>query len=253
MTDKKIYEILNNLFPFVDQEKWDKSQIYFNFFNCEVKKIGLCLDVTLDVVNQVIATNCNLLVSHHPLYIDDVDQKKFYIKKIKSLLLKNKINLISCHTNFDVSSKGTNYCLLNELNLKNIKKASGSRYAFIGELKNKIQINELIANVKKSLDVEYVMFDKNDWKILNNKYIKRICILGGAGASEIDILKKKDKIDVFITSEVKWHQWEIAKYKNICLLQIPHSVEKIFIKKIKDVLNQFEIIEFFPKTIFEIR
>lgn len=253
MTDKNIYEILDNLFPFDSQEEWDQSKIYFDFFNQEIKKIGICLDANIDVVKKAVNDNCNLLISHHPLYLDEKDAKKPCIKKIINLLFENKINLISCHTNFDKAKNGTNFCLLKQLNLKNIKRATGSEYAVIGELKNKLSINALIEDLKYYLDLEYVMFSKNDSKILNHTYVKRICILGGAGASEIEILRKKDKIDVFITGEIKWHQWEIAKHKNITLIQVPHSIEKIFIKQIKNLLKNFEVVGYYPQTIFSIR
>lgn len=254
MTDKNVYEMLDKLFPFENQEEWDQSNIYFDFFNQQINRIGICLDATIDVVKQAINDNCDLLISHHPLYIDKGDAKKPYVRKIQQLLFDNKINLISCHTNFDKNSKGTNYSLLKQLNLSNIKRATKSEYAFIGELKNKTTVNALIEDIKYYLNVEYVMFAANDKRILNHRFIKKVCILGGAGASEIDILTKKDKIDVFITGEIKWHQWEIAKFKNICLLQIPHSVEKIFIKQMQNIFkDDLETVAYYPETIFSIR
>lgn len=253
MTDKNVYEILDSLFPFETQEEWDKSNIYFESFEQEIKKIGICLDATIDVVKKAINDGCNLLISHHPLYIDESDVKKPYVKKVQQLLFENKINLVSCHTNFDKSSKGTNYSLLKELNLFNIKRATKSEYAFVGELKSRTTINALIEDIKYYLGVEYVMFATNDSRILNHGFVKKICILGGAGASEIETLRKKDKIDVFITGEIKWHQWEIGKFKNISLLQVPHSIEKIFIKRMQNVLKDFETVTYYPNTIFSIR
>lgn len=253
MTDKNVYEMLDKLFPFKTQEEWDHSNAYFDFFEQQINRVGICLDVTIDVAKQAINDKCNLLISHHPLYIDESDAKKPYVKKIHQLLFENKINLICCHTNFDKANKGTNYSLLKQLNLSNIKRAIKSEYAFVGELKNKTTINTLIEDIKYYLGVEYVMFVKNDKRILNHSFIKKVCILGGAGASEIDVLRKKDKIDVFITGEVKWHQWEIAKFKNICLLQVPHSIEKIFIKRMQNIFKDFETVSYYPEIAFSVR
>lgn len=253
MTDKELYEWLDSIYPFDKQEEWDQSKIYFDFFNKEINTIGLCLDATLNVVNKAIIDNIDILISHHPLYLDINDAKKPHIKKTINLLYENQINLISCHTNFDKAKNGTNDSLLKELKLKNIKRLSKSDYAFVGELNKPENIYSLIENIKYCLNVEYVLFDKSDYRILNHLDVKRVCILGGAGSSEIETILKKDKIDVFITGEVKWHQWELAKQKKVTILQVPHSVEKIIIKKMKELLKDFKTIEYQPLTVFETR
>ncbi|MDE6429331.1 MAG: Nif3-like dinuclear metal center hexameric protein, partial [Malacoplasma sp.] len=84
---------------------------------------------------------------------------------------------------------------------------------------------------------------------LNNKKIMKIAVVGGSGSSEISTILKKDKIDYFITSEIKWHTWIKNISDSFKILEIPHSVEKVFINTIKKKFLEIEFIEFLPNKI----
>lgn len=93
-----------------------------------VRRVLVCLDVTLDVVEEAIEKNCELIVAHHPLIfkglkrINPTDEKG----KILYKLIKNEIAVIAAHTNLDAALDGVSFTLAKKLGLENLKFLSKS-------------------------------------------------------------------------------------------------------------------------------
>ena len=66
-TVKDIFNHLNKLADVKLAEKWDNVGLMLGSNNNEVSRVLVCLDVTTSVVEEAIANNVNLIVSHHPL------------------------------------------------------------------------------------------------------------------------------------------------------------------------------------------
>jgi putative NIF3 family GTP cyclohydrolase 1 type 2 len=49
----------------------------------------------------------------------------------------------------------------------------------------------------------------------------------------------KDKVDLYITCDMKYHNWLDSFNSNICILELNHNIENIFINKIKEDLKKF--------------
>lgn len=91
--------------------------------NQKVSTILTCLDMTLEVVEEAIANDCDLIVAHHPLIFQSInrinptnEQGKIIFK-----LIKNDIALIAAHTNLDAALDGVSFVLGKELELENLK------------------------------------------------------------------------------------------------------------------------------------
>lgn len=237
---KEIFSLINNIFPYQNQESWDKSGILYlnekeyddNILETELVGVLISLDLNMDAINYAIKNNCNLIITHHPLYIDHLFTRNKYFKNIYEKLINNKIFSFSCHTNFDKSKKGMNYLLCKKLKLKGIERLTKESYSFVGETSKKTNINDFIYFVKKCFNLKSVIInDVIDCK----KTIKKICICGGAGSSEINLIRKKDKVDVFICSEIKWNYF--SEIHNFFLIDIPHYCEYIFVDYLFKFLN----------------
>lgn len=250
MTVKDFYNLLDSVYKIDSQDEWDNSGMYeFGSDNPIVNPI-LSLDINLDVVNYAIEKNSNLILSHHPIFIDPLDEKKKHIKSIFQKLSEHNISVISLHTCFDKNPKGTTYQIIKRLKGFNISRSKKSPYLFFGVSNSKLTFADLVKKIKNNLEIEYVnvLLSKltNDEK--KPKYIK-IAAVGGSGSSEIETIIKKDKIDFFITSEVKWHLWNKNNQDYFTILEIPHSVEKVFIKTIKEKFKNIDFLEFYPNKI----
>ncbi|EGZ31364.1 Nif3-like dinuclear metal center hexameric protein [Malacoplasma iowae] len=240
MKVNELYSILDKWYPFVSQDIWDNSGSFSFFENEIISGVLIGLDVTLDIVTEAIQKNCNVIITHHPIFIDQNDIKKKHIKNIINLLNINKISLFSLHTNFDKNRYGMNYNLLKKLNLTNIKRSKKSDYLFFGELKTKMNINDFIVQINRKIKPDYLIYDKENLFFKENKKIKKVAIVGGSGSGEYENILKKDKIDLFITGEVKWHIWNLSS-KSIPIIDVGHSIEKIFIEIISTKIKKLNL------------
>lgn len=254
MTVKEIYKQIDTIYPFALQDDWDKSGLISFNENQEVKKILISLDINLEILNKAINEGFDLIVSHHPIYINENDLKTRCVKNILSLMKQHEISLIAIHTNFDKHRYGMNYWLLKNLGCQNIKRSSKSEYLFFGELKKTFaNKNEFSFFLKNKLKVEYVKYMDNENE--TSKKTWKIALTGGAGSSESFNILKKDKCDYFITSEIKWNIWNHFNFNDdrLTLIEVPHSVEKIFIDIMKTKLKEYgEIFTIYPKTLFNV-
>ena len=64
---KEIADALEMFAPLPLQEGYDNAGLQVGVTEAEVKRALLCLDVTEEVVDEAITSECNLIISHHPL------------------------------------------------------------------------------------------------------------------------------------------------------------------------------------------
>ena len=126
----KIKEILHSLeqwAPKAFQEVYDNCGIQAGNGNQELQGVLITLDTTEAVVDEAIAKECNLIISHHPLLFKGVknitgknDLERTLIKAIK-----HDITLYAIHTNLDHVSTGVNHQICKKLNLQNTTTLEG--------------------------------------------------------------------------------------------------------------------------------
>lgn len=123
----KIFEIINELervAPPALQEDYDNSGLIVGSPNAEVHKALLCLDSTEAVVDEAIASGCNLIIAHHPIVFKGL--KRFngsnYVERTVLKAIQNNIAIYACHTNLDnVLEQGVNSMIAEKLGLINSK------------------------------------------------------------------------------------------------------------------------------------
>ncbi len=234
MEGKKIISFLENKYPLSLQEKWDFSGKQLGKLKKNINKILLCLDYDSTINEQTLNFKPDLIITHHPFFFGKKDKvyKNFPLKKQTSRFLYQTINcaVYSFHTCFDNSNLGMNYLLSHELNLKNIYQSSLCNSLFIGELDHPISLLESCKYIKNKLDISYGLLVQG-----NDKLIKKIGIIGGGGAS-LYPFAFLENVDLFVSGDMSHHiRREIIELKQN-YLDIPHEVEKIFMKGIKNDL-----------------
>ncbi len=118
-----IIEYLQELAPLHLAEDWDNVGLIVGSRHKEVKRVMLCLDATLKVVEEAVECKADMIISHHPLIFrglkklnDDSIVGKRIIK-----LVQNNISIYSAHTNLDTCECGVNQKLAEALGLQNIR------------------------------------------------------------------------------------------------------------------------------------
>lgn len=196
-------------------ESWDCSGWAVNVKSkYEVFKVMVCLTVTDDIVNQARTQNCDMIISHHPLFFVPLNWRD--------------INIYSAHTNLDKTGGGTTDTLISTLGLKITDASDFLRYS-----DTNISIEEFLKLLSKvSPNLRYV----------NNKnisYIKRIAFCAGSGSEFIQEAYENDA-DALVTGDLKFHT---ALESPIAVFDIGHFESEILILDvIKNLLSCVEII-----------
>lgn len=240
---KDIYDYLDEIAPFACQEEWDNSGLLVGDFDNEVKKIAVVLDVSCAVMEQAIAENVDLIISHHPLIFKPV--KNFLSDSIAYQLAINGISVISTHTCFDCADGGVNDVLCEMLNMRNIAvlptniaSSATVRVGFVDET----TAEELAENVSSSLRTN-VSF------VSGREKIKTVAVCTGSGSDFIgEVLAHS--IDAFITGEASYHTMLTAEENGLTVITAGHfETEKPAMEELKNRMKlKFSEIEFVDIT-----
>ncbi len=177
-------------------EPWDNSGWQIDLGHDYTNKVLVALSFTKEVLEQAITNDCDLIITHHPVIFEP-------IKKINSPLIaeaiKNNICVYSAHTNLDKTYGSTTDALCGVLGLQNL--VTVEDYIKIAHLKDELALEQLIENIKQSLNLETVKLINPD----NITIAKNIAICAGGGSSFVNKLKDYD-VDVYITGDMKFHK-----------------------------------------------
>ncbi len=123
MKIKEITNFIENFAPTFLQEEYDNCGLTIGDENTKIKKILICLDVTLDVMEEAKKNNCNLIISHHPVIFKEIKKinNNDLTEKIINRAIKNNICLYALHTNLDNIIGGVNSIICEKLKIKNNK------------------------------------------------------------------------------------------------------------------------------------
>lgn len=227
MNINKIYNHLDAIYHFTNQAEWDASGLINH--KEDINKILICLDINEDTIIYCVNNCIDLIISHHPLFVGDAEFENKLSTKSFSLLKQNNISAIFLHTPFDSSIYGMNHEFLNMLNLKNVRHGTNTSNYVVGEFKENITIDKLSNLIKQTFNLDFVKYNKK----YKNKKIKTVGFCSGSGSSFIYELN--DSIDVFITSDIKYHTWIDSDSLEIILIDINHNIENMFI----DIVNKY--------------
>ena len=114
---------LESLAPLAYQEDYDNAGLIVGDPDQEVYQALISLDCTEAVVDEAIANNCQVIVSHHPIVFRGL--KKFngktYVERVVEKAIRNNIALYAIHTNLDNIMSGVNAKICETLGLKNCR------------------------------------------------------------------------------------------------------------------------------------
>ena len=183
MKKREIVRKIEQFAPLETQEKWDCSGWLVETENQDIEKIMLCLTVTDDIVRQAREQNCDMIISHHPLFT-------------VSLLYKN-IDIYCAHTNLDRAQGGTTDTLIKTLGLDQFIVANSGE-GFTRYINYETSLQNFVERLKTiSPHLRYV----------NNKGItelKRIAFCAGSGTEFIQEAFENGA-DALVSGDLKFH------------------------------------------------
>ena len=118
-----VLTLLDSIAPFDLAEKWDNVGLLVGDTDQEIKTAIIALDPGFDVISKAEEAGCDLIITHHPLFIEplkSLNLKNTTALKV-SMLLKAGISLVAMHTNLDMADGGVADVLAQALGLSDIK------------------------------------------------------------------------------------------------------------------------------------
>lgn len=116
----QLTDYLESLAPLAYQEDYDNSGLIVGRHDLEISQALISLDCTEAVVDEAIANNCQVIVSHHPIVFRGL--KKFngktYVERVVEKAIRHNIALYAIHTNLDNIQVGVNKRICDTLGLK---------------------------------------------------------------------------------------------------------------------------------------
>lgn len=219
------YEIIQKIEKFAPPElaeSWDCSGWGVETKKSEIKRVMLALTVTNDIIKQALEQNCDMIISHHPLFYVPTDWKN--------------MDIYSAHTNLDRTNGGTTDTLVKSLGLEVSEKSDFLRYVDIN-----IDINEFSKKLSKI---------SPNFRLVNNqnkKSLKRIAFCAGSGTDFIQEAYENGA-DALVTGDVKFHT---ALESPIILFDIGHFESEILVLDVfKSLLKDIETIKAKEKSPF---
>ena len=204
------YEIVKRLEEFAPPElaeDWDCSGWIAETNKKEIHKIMLCLTVTEDIIRQAKAQNCDMIISHHPLFFVPTEWKN--------------IDIYSAHTNLDRTNGGTTDTLIKTLGLD--VSQTGDFLRYVEKTLTLEELKKLLLKISPNL------------RYVNNKKVKtlnKIAFCAGSG-SEFIQEAYENGADALVTGDVKFHT---ALESPMVIFDIGHFESEILVLQVFEKL-----------------
>ncbi|UTY39567.1 Nif3-like dinuclear metal center hexameric protein [Allocoprobacillus halotolerans] len=237
MKAQKIIEIMEKHYPLSLQEEWDKCGLQIGDVNTEVFKIMIALNADLQTIDEAIANNCQMLITHHPFLLDPIENinRDDFMGAFIFKAIEHHIVVYSSHTALDNVSM--NQWLIEALGVHDIERGE-DQITRIATLNQPMKMDDFLDHVQKTYHLEHFQYAGHV------DMISKVAICGGSGA---DFMHQfYNQADAYLTGDTKYRHAKNAFDHHILLVDIHHQAEKIMVKKLKEVLQKevnVEIIE----------
>ena len=234
MLVKDILNCITEVAPLHWQESYDNAGLQVGDHNVEVHKALICLDITEEIVDEAVAKNCDLIISHHPLIFRGLKHltPQTYIDRAVMKAIKHDIAMISMHTNLDNSYLGVSRILAERLGLKNLHLLQPSLAepevcgaGMIGEFDLPMKELDFLNLVAKTIGTPCLRHSA-----LTGRKIQKVALCGGSGSPFMaDALR--NRADAYLTADIKYHDFFVPE-GNILLVDGGHFETEQFTKEL---------------------
>ena len=197
MTVEQILRLIDTIAPFDTQAEWDNSGLLVGSPKQETRGILFALDLTESVIDEALAKEADLIVTHHPLMFSPrrrMTDEDFEGRLIQRLI-RGGISHIAAHTNLDQAPGGMNDTLAACCGLTNV---SGEGFFRFGDLPQAMTAGAF-AHFLSDVLGDSVRLMGPDSAILHRA---GLCSGGGSQEWETAFISG---CDAFITGEIKHH------------------------------------------------
>ena len=203
MNKYDLVKIIENFAPLELQEKWDCSGWIVETSQIDVNRVIIALTDDEIIFMQALNKNCDMIISHHPLF--------------SIPLAFRGIDIYCAHTNMDKVLGGTTDTFVEALGLNGNPEGE-----FLRIVEKNISVRELSQKIKKV---------SPNARLINNNGIQNVSKIAFCAGSGMDLYNEaiENKCDCFVTGDIKYHN---AVDAQIVMFDVGHFESEILIKKV---------------------
>ena len=218
MTVREFYDFLCERIPVDTRQDTD----YDGMICCpcpdrNVEKVLICLDVTDDIIDEVVEEDCQVILTHHPLYrgaLREIGAGDYNGRRI-CRLVNAGICAMSFHTRLDGSAGGVGELLAKLIGVIPDGRISNHGINIIGHLEEPVYAAEFAARIKEVLGAPFVQYTDT------GRPIKTVAVAGGGVGSYFrDVIAAK--ADAFVGGEMSYHDLLDSKDAGFCAFMAGH-------------------------------
>lgn len=243
----EIYKTVKAHYPENLAMEWDNPGILAGNPEQEINTVLVTLDITPSVVKEAVSRGAELILSHHPLLFSGINnfREDNFKNKMYAEIIRNKIAVISAHTNMDCAEKGINQRLAEKLGLKKIAVLEEETcLGRIGETEE-TTISEFSEKLKRVLGTPFLKLAGDA-----DRKITKVAI-GSGSCGDIYPIAVRMGAELFITADVKYHIALDAAEEGLALIDAGHYPTEIIVTEMfEEILKGVKVIKAKSKDIF---
>lgn len=241
MKIKDLTSHLETIAPLDLQESYDNAGLITGNPEQEITGVITALDAVEEVIDEALAHNCNVVVTHHPIVFRGLKKitGRTYVERTIIKAIRHGIAIYAIHTNLDnVLQQGVNARIGQRLQLKDTSilaprpedEQTGS--GLLGYLPEAMPEEQFLPYLKEHMQVNCIRHTR-----LLGKPVRKLAVCGGAGGFLLPQAIRQGA-EVFITADYKYHEFFDADGQLI-IADIGHyESEQFTIDLLYDIITQ---------------
>lgn len=232
---RDIIDIIESVAPLSSQEAWDNSGLQIGEKEASVSSVLLCTDVTDAIVDEALAEQVDLIISHHPLLFHGLKTIQCQTMQERAVVrcIRAGISIYSSHTPMDCYIDGVSGEMAKRLGLSDYRilhptANEQTGLGVIGSLDCPMPFSALLERTKtafRTTAIRYIPPREGE-----DALISCIAMCGGAGAEFMDDAIEQGA-QLFISADWKHHQF-IENAGRIAMMDIGHFESEQYAKDV---------------------
>lgn len=207
---RDVVEVMDALYPPALAADWDAVGLTLGDPDTRVRRVLLAVDPVWPVVEEAIAADVQMIVTHHPLFLRPVHSVAATTAKGRLVhrLIREDIALFSAHTNADHAAPGVCDALADVLGVSGLRPlvpmagaSAGVGTGRVGELAQDVTLEQFAEHVATVLPAT-----AHGVRVAGDpqRTVRTVAVCGGAG--DAFLAQAAQVADVYVTADLRHHR-----------------------------------------------
>lgn len=202
-----IVGVIEGFAPPALQEPWDNSGLQTGSPDQEVTGVMVGFDCTEDLVDEAVASGCNMVVTHHPLLFGDIRRldPRDPVGAAVYAAVRGGVAVYSAHTSADKTPGGVSWAMAGRMGLRGVRVLDGGEdgagLGVVGELPVPLDALQAVSLVKEAFGTSAVRTSRPV-----SVPVSTVALCGGSGSSLIGKAREAGA-QMYVCGDISYHHF----------------------------------------------